>query len=213
MEKAEIQKALDEVNKQPKRKFVQSYDLIINLKNINLKQTSVDFSATLHHTTGRKVRVCAFVDIQLYDQAIKCCDKVIKDTEFILYQQDKKLAKKLAQEYDYFVAQSTLMAKVAAAFGKALGTRGKMPNPKMGCVVPPNAALESLIKRLNTTVRFVAKKGMNLQAPIGKENQPKEEVIDNIFTSIQTAVKSLPNESQNIKNVLLKPTMGKPVRI
>ncbi len=213
MEKAEIQKALKEVNAQPKRKFVQSYELIINLKNINLKQTSVDFSATLHHTTGRKVKVCAFVDNALFDQATKSCDKVIRDTEFALYQQDKKLAKQLAQEFDYFVAQSTLMAKVAAAFGKALGTRGKMPNPKMGCVVPPNSAMEPLIKRLNTTVRFVAKKGMNLQVPIGKENQSEEEVIDNIFTAVQTAIKSLPNESQNIRNVLLKPTMGKPVRI
>ncbi len=213
MEISNIQKALDEVNKQPKKKFVQSYDLIINLKNINLKQTTVDFFATLHFGNGKKVRVCAFVDQQLFDQATKSCDKVIRDTEFALYQQDPKLAKKLAQDYDYFIAQSTLMAKIAGSFGKALGTRSKMPNPKLGCVVPPNGNIESLVKKLNFTVRLNAKKGMNLQVAIGKENQKAEEVMDNILTTYQATVKQLPNESQNIKNVLLKPTMGKPVRI
>lgn len=213
MEKSDVQKALAEVSKQPKKKFVQSYDLIINLRNINIKQQNVEFFVTLHYGTGKKVKVCAFVDNQLFDQASKCCDKVIRDTEFSLYQQDKKLAKKLAQEYNYFIAQSTLMAKVAGAFGKALGTRGKMPNPKLGCVVPPNANIEALVKKLKVTVQMSAKKGLNLQASIGKENQKEEEIVDNIMTTYQTTIKQLPNEAQNIKNVLLKPTMGKPVRV
>lgn len=213
MDKTIIKKALEEVGKQPKKKFVQSYDVIINLKNINIKQTPLDFFVTLHYNTGVKPRVCAFVDQQLYDQAVKVCDFVIRESDFAKYAADKKLGKKLAQDYDYFIAQSTIMPKVAAAFGKVLGTRGKMPNPKLGCVVPPNANLDILVKKLGTTVRLAAKKGTNLQTRIGKENQNPEEVVDNVLTTYQNAIKQLPSESQNIKAILLKTTMGKPVRI
>ena len=105
------------------------------------------------------------------------------------------------------------MAKMAAAFGKVLGTKGKMPNPKLGCVVPPNANLEVLTKKLNTTVKLVARKATNLQCMVGKEDQSEEEIIDNILTVYQSALKQLPQEEQNVKNVDLKLTMSKPVRI
>src|SRR3989344_7537575 len=126
MDKAQVQKALEELKKNPKKKFEQSYDLIINLKNIVVKTTPVDFFVTLHYPKRSKVKVAAFVDQQLADQAQKNCDLVIRDSEFQKYSVDKKLLKKLAEEYDYFIAQSTLMPKVAASFGKILGTRGKM---------------------------------------------------------------------------------------
>jgi large subunit ribosomal protein L1 len=212
MEKEQVQKALEQLKQQPKKKFSQSYDLIINLKNLVLKTTPVDVSANLPFSKGRPVKIAAFVDQQLLDQATKNCQLVIKETEFAKYA-DKKIAKKLAEDYDYFLAQSTLMAKVAASFGKVLGTKGKMPNPKLGCVVLPNANLEPVIKKLSSTVRLVAKKGLNLQCVVGKENQPDNEIIENILTVYNSVLKGVPNETQNIKNVLIKTTMGKPVRV
>ena len=213
MNKEQVQKALQEIEKQPKKKFVQSYDLVINLKDYDVKQAPLDFFANLPYAKGKKVKVAAFVDQQLADQANKFCDTVVRDTEFDRYKEDKKAAKKLAQDHDYFIAQATIMPKIAAVFGKALGARGKMPNPKLGCVVPPNANLEPLVKKLATTVRLSAKKGTNVQCIVGKQDQPEAQIIDNILTVYQTAAKHLPNEAQNIKNVLLKTTMGKPVRV
>jgi len=213
MNKEQVHKALEEIKKQPQKKFVQSYDLVINLKDHDVKQAPLDFFANLPHPKGKKVKVAAFVDQQLAEQAAKFCDAVIRDTEFDRYKEDKKAAKKLAQQYDYFIAQATIMPKVAAVFGKALGGRGKMPNPKLGCVVPPNANLEPLVKRLATTVRLSTKKGSNVQCIVGKQDQSDEHLIDNILTVYQTTTKQLPSEAQNIKNVLLKTTMGKPVKV
>ena len=213
MDNEQIQKALQELKKQSKRKFNQSYDLIINLKDHDVKQNPVDFFVDLHYSKGNKVKIAAFVDQLLAEQANKFCDLVIRDTEFVRYKEDKKAIRKLAQEYDYFIAQANIMPKLAAIFGKALGARGKMPNPKLGCVVPPSANLEPLMKKLVTTVRLNAKKGTNLQCQVGKEDLPEEQIIDNILTIYQAVVKHLPNETHNIKNVLLKTTMGKPVRI
>ena len=213
MNKEEVQKALQELQKQPQKKFVQSYDLIINLKDYDVKTAPLDFFANLPYSKGKKIKIAAFVDQQLADQAAKFCDLVIRDTEFDKYKEDKKAAKKLAQHYDYFIAQATIMPKIAAVFGKALGGRGKMPNPKLGCVVPPNANLEPLVKKLGTTVRLSAKKGTNLQCIVGKQDQAEAQIIDNILTIYQAAIKQLPNEAHNVKAVLLKTTMGKPVKV
>src|SRR3989344_5697755 len=129
MEKDQIQKVLNELKQQPKKKFSQSYDLIINLKQIDVKVNPVDAVVALPHSKGKKAKIVAFVEPQFADLAQKSCDLIIKDVDFPKYA-DKKLVKKLAEDYDYFIAQANLMPKVAATFGRVLGSRGKMPNPK-----------------------------------------------------------------------------------
>ena len=212
MNKEQVKKALDALKTQPKKKFTQSYDLIINLKNLDIKQTNIDFFSTLHFPKGKTIKIAAFADQLLKESAVKNCDLVIEESDFEKYQ-DKKAIKKLADSYDYFIAQASLMPKIAAKFGKILGIKGKMPNPKLGCVVPPNANLEILVQKLNLTVRMSAKKALNLQCIIGKEDQPEEEIIDNIITVYNSAIKQLPSELQNVKDVTLKLTMSKPVRV
>src|SRR3989344_6325751 len=121
MEKDSIQKAIQELKQYP-RKFSQTYDLIINLRGINLKTNPLDFFLNLPCSQGKKIKVAAFVDQQLAEQAQKYCDFVVKDTQFSDYA-DKKKAKKLGQEYDFFIAQMNLMPKVATVFGKILGVK------------------------------------------------------------------------------------------
>lgn len=212
MDKEQIQKALEQLKKEKKRKFSQSYDLIINLKSIDPKTNPLDFVVNLPFPATKKLKVGAFVDRELAEQAGKFCDLVIKETDFSKYNEKKEL-KRLAKTYNYFVAQANLMPKVAQVFGKALGTKGKMPNPKLGCVIPPNANMELLIKRLNSMVKLSAKKATNLQGLVGKEDQPDNQVIENILMVYQTVLKQLPQERHNIKNVKLKLTMSKAVKI
>lgn len=212
MDKEHVQKAIEALRKNSPRKFTQSYDLIINLKNIAINTSPIDTFVTLHFPKGKKVNVAAFVDQLLAEQAKEHCDLVIKDADFEKYK-DKQNAKRLASGYDYFIAQANLMPKVAQYFGKVLGVKGKMPNPKLGCVVPPNANLDALVKKLNHTVRLKAVKATNIQCMVGKENQPAEQIADNVLTVYHALVKQLPNEMQNIKNVQLKLTMGKPVKL
>ena len=211
MEKTQILKALEQL-KDDKKKFVQSYDLIITLKDINTKTAPVDAFVVMPHTRGKTVKVCAVVGQELAEQASKQCDLVIRETELLKYR-DNKAAKKLAGEYDFFLAQITLMPQIAQFFGRSFGPRGKMPNPKIGAVVPANANLEPLIKRLRATIRLVTKKGLNLQCLIGKENQSEEEIAENILIIYQALTKQVPDEHHNIKNLMLKTTMGKTVKI
>lgn len=211
MKKEEIQKAIEELKKGKKRNFSQSYDLIINLKGINIKSDPVDFFTNIPNPGSRKSKIAAFVALELVEQAKKHCDLVITEADFPKY--DAKALKKLAREYDYFIAQANLMPKVAQVFGRALGPKGKMPNPKQGCVVPPNANLGPLTERLHSAVRLSAKKGTNLQCLVGKDNQSDEQIIENVITVYNSALKQLPQEKNNIKNVQLKLTMSKPVKL
>ena len=213
MNKESIIKALDELKNAKKRKFSQSVDIIITLKDINLKNPTEmpDFYASLPASILKKRKICAFAGYELVDQAKKFCDKVITEQEFGDY--DKKAIKKLAQNYDYFIAQASLMVKVAAKFGRILGTRGKMPNPKAGCVVPPKVNIQAVVERLQTLTQIKAKKIPVIYVTIGNEDANQEDIIKNAVFVIDQTIHHLPKEIANIKSVLIKHTMSKPVKL
>ncbi len=215
MEKAEIVKALQELKgKTPKRKFSQSVELIVTIKGIDLKKTEnqQEFFAILPYSRGKKVSVCALIGPELKDEATKNCDKVIIVDEFQKYA-NKKEAKKLAKAYDFFIAQGEIMAKVAAGFGKSLGPRGKMPNPKADCIVTAKTPLKPLYEKLQKTIKISLKKAPLIQAMVGTEATPDNHIVENITTSYNQIVRSLPQEENNIRSVMVKMTMGPIVKL
>ncbi len=216
MNKEQFKQAIETVKKSsPKRKFTQSFDLIINLKDINLKDPSqqLDLFVPLHFSKGKKTKVCALVGIELAKQAKEVCDFAVESTQFEKYAKDKKLIKKLANDYDFFIAQANLMADVAKTFGRVFGPKGKMPNPKAGCVVPPTANLKQVYDKLQNMVRIVAKTAPSVQVIVGNEDMKEEEVLDNIITVFNQVIHHLPGEKNNIKNVYLKVTMGQSLKV
>lgn len=214
MEQKNVLQALQKIREQKKRNFNQSIDLIINLKSLDLKKPDqqVDFYAHLHYSTGKNLKIAAFVGEEMKDDASKAVDTVITPDEFSRYK-DKKIAKKLAEQHDFFIAQANIMAKVAGAFGKILGTRGKMPNPKAGCVVPPKANLKQISENLQKTLRIKAKALPVIQCIVGKEDLKDEHIADNIMSVYNQLVHTLPNHENNIDRVMIKTTMGKIVDI
>ncbi len=197
----------------PSRKFVQNIDLIITLKNLNLKKDTdkVLLFTVLPHDKGKKARIGAFVGQELVTSAKAGCDKIVLNTEFGNY--DKKAMKKLAGEIDFFIAQATLMPQIAATFGRVLGPRGKMPNPKAGCIVPPTADLKPVVQRLHRTVKLETKNEPVLRAVIGNQQSKDEEVAENAVHIYTTVLHVLPQEKNNIERVMIKYTMGPAVEI
>ncbi|MGM5488294.1 MAG: 50S ribosomal protein L1 [Nanobdellota archaeon] len=215
MKRQEVLKALKEAKeKTPKRNFKQSIDLIITLKNLNLKKPDqqVDFFVDLPHPKDFPVKVCGLVGTELYEQAKETFDHAIHNDEFATFKQ-KKDVKKLANSYDFFVAQANLMSKIAQTFGRALGPRGKMPNPKAGCVVPPNANLQAVKERLQKVIHISVKKHLMYQTIVGKEDSDDEKIADTVMAIYDQLMHHLPLEKNNIKGSMLKLTMGKPVPI
>ena len=194
-----------------KRKFVQSVDLIVNLKDIDLKKEKVQNYINLPFAV-KKAKIAAFVDAELKKEADSCCDLVITKEDFDKYK-DKKLKKKLANGADFFVSQANLMALVATDFGKVLGPKGRMPDPKIGAVIPPGGSIKSVVDRLKTTVRVEAKGGNMVKALVGKEDMNEDNVVANILSIYENLVNVLPNHKENIKNIIVKLSMGRPVKV
>ncbi|MEK6858159.1 MAG: 50S ribosomal protein L1 [Nanoarchaeota archaeon] len=216
MDKSLANKILEQVRKDAiKRKFSQSVDFIINLKDLDLKkpENQLDLFISLPHVRGKKVKTCAIIGGELAATAKENCDLVISNDQFPRYTGNKKEIKKLANEYDFFIAQANIMPEIAKIFGSVLGPRKRMPNPKAGCVVPPNANLKILVDRLQKTVRVQAKTEYSMKCSVGLESMSNEQLSDNLVAIYNAIVGALPSEKNNIKNMSLKLTMGKPVKI
>lgn len=214
MEKKEILEAIKELRKEPKKKFNQSIDFQVKLQNIDLKkqENKVDIFVALPNTIGRKITVCGLVGGSLYNDAKSFCDKVISQEEFKNIAGNGKELKKLARAYDYFIAQADIMGSIATTFGRYLGPKGRMPNPKAGAVIPPKGTVKPVVDKLQKTIRLIAKNNETaVRTPIGKENMTDDEIADNIVMAYTSLVNALPLHEQNIKTVQIKMTMSKPV--
>jgi len=212
MDKKKVQETITELAKD-KRKFNQSYDLLIALKELNLKKTEeqVEFFMQLPNDPGRKRKVCALVGPEMVDDAKKVADLVVPLADFDKY--DKKKMRTIAGQYDWFIGQANIMPKIAASWGRVLGPRGKMPNPKAGCIVPPKAPLAPLYERLQRTVKVSVKKQPNIQVMVGKQDMDAAKIQENIAAVHDQVVHHLPREHNNIKHVALKLTMTKPITL
>jgi large subunit ribosomal protein L1 len=193
-----------------KKKFVQMVDLVINLQDLDFKKPEhqIDFYITLPHTIGKKRNIAALVDVDMFDEAKNVCDMVIPLHQFEEYAKDKKKTKKLAKHFDFFIAQSTIMTKIAATFGRVLGPKNKMPNPKAGCVVMPKTNIKPVYDKLQKTVRILARNKPLVQISIGREDMTDEQLADNLYLVYDQLIHHLPKERNNLKSLFIKTTMG-----
>jgi large subunit ribosomal protein L1 len=214
MDKNKLLEAIKQIKAESKkRNFKESIDLIVNLKQLDLKKPEhqVDFFTTLPFNRGKDNRICALAGPESKDEAKTACDFTVSSDEFEAYKKDIKKVKKLADSYDFFLAQANIMPLVAGTFGRVLGTRQKMPNPKSGAIFPPKANLKPLVEKMKKTVRVAAKKDPHIMLAIGTTDQKSEEIAENIITLYNQIVHHLPGELNNVRNVMIKQTMGKPV--
>ncbi len=214
MDKQSFQAALKAAkDSSKKRNFTQSVDLIINLKNLNLKKENenLSFYCMLPYERGKSVKVAALVGPELSVKAKKVCDYTIINDDFKSL--EKKAIKKLADQYDYFIAQANIMSQVAGTFGKILGPRGKMPSPKAGAVVPPVIDLQPVVEKLKRTVKLETKNELTVKTSVGTEVMDEDQVVENALVVYNAVMSHLPQEKNNLKSVVLKLTMGKPVMI
>ena len=196
------------------RKFLESIDLTINFRNVDFKkpENRIEVEVVLPKGRGKPIKVALIADKALAAEAKKAnvVDLVITKDE--LMEMDKKRAKKLAKEYDFFLAEPSLMPLIGKKLGQVLGPRRKMPKP-----VPPNVkAIEAIVRNLRRTVVVSNKKGKympTVHAPVGTVEMPEEDVAENALAVYNAVVKKLPAGEQNVRSVYVKTTMGPAVRV
>jgi large subunit ribosomal protein L1 len=198
-----------------KRNFNQAIDFSIVLKEFDLKnpENKIDEFVMLPNPPNKDVKICALVDKEHVTQARELFDKVIPKDDFFKYDNNKIEIKRLARTYDHFIAQATIMTNIAAIFGKILGPKGKMPNPKSGCIIPPKLDLRILKEKLQRQVRLQTLKQPVISTKVGDEGMSDEHLAQNIMTIFKVVETRLPRGTQQIKRIYVKLTMGKPVAI
>jgi large subunit ribosomal protein L1 len=201
----EIKKALEELRKNEARKFDQTVDLIINLQKFDSKKNQASIFVNVPFKVKEK-KICAFLETK--NKSVE----TITPNEFKDYS-DKKVLKKLVKKFDFFIAQASVMPKVATVFGKVLGPAGKMPSPQLGILMDINdKAIDETKKRINNSIKIRVKES-SIKLAIGKQSMKDEEITENILTVYNKVMKELPKEKDNIKNIEIKFTMTKPQKI
>ena len=202
--KESILKALQELRKEEKRKFSQTAELIINLKNFDIKRDSLNLVIELPYKIKDK-KICGFLT-----KKSELLDTITKP-EFDRYK--GKELKKLVNKYDSFISFSALMPNVATSFGKILGPAGKMPNPKLGMLMKEDdKTIREILEKVNKSIKVTSKQP-SLKVSVGKEDMKDEEIAENILTVYRAVFDALPRKKEQVKSVLIKLTMTKPLKL
>ena len=201
----ELKEALVELRKEKERKFNQTVDLIVNLKGLDFRKTNISAIVPVPHKIKEKT-VCAFLNAK--SEIVPTITK----PEFAKYS-DKKLLKNLVKKYDSFIAHAALMPAVATTFGKVLGPTGKMPSPQLGVMMhdTPDEIKDTLNKIDNSTKIRI--KETSVKIAVGKSEMNDEQIIENIKSIYSGIVNALPTKRDNVRNVMIKFTMTKPVEV
>ena len=193
-----------------KRNFQQSFELILKLKDIDVKKTDLNINEIvfLPNKLSSLAKVCVFAS---GDNAVRAqragADRVIETNELDRLASEKRAAKKLAREYQFFLADTSLMPKIGRVLGTYLGPKGRMPTP-----VPPNAPLEAMLGRYRTAIRIKSRGSLSVASKVGDESLDDSKVADNALAVIAQVEKKLPNGEKNIQTMTVKKTMGKQVK-
>ena len=200
----EIKKALAELRKEKKRKFVQSMDLVMNLKNFDVRKEALNTFVLVPHPSEKKL--AAFLT-----KRSKLIDSILEE-DFVKYKELKDI-KKIAKKYDAFIAVAPMMGKIATKFGRVFGPMNRMPSPQAG-IIPQESdeMIKGVIEKMKKSVR-VKNKEAAIKLVIGKENMSDEDLEENITEIIKGLEKVLPRGRDNVKEVLIKFTMTKPITI
>lgn len=204
-----VEKVLEE-SKKLDRKFKQRIDVVINLKNIDLKipKNRIDEEIILPHGRGSEAKIALFASGELAIKSKKLVDLLIKPEEIEDLSKDKKKFKGISDDYDFFISEAPLMPTIGKTLGTILGPRGKMPKP-----VPPHADLTGMVKNLRSTVKIRSKSNKTFHTIAGSEDMSKEHIADNIDAIIKRLESALERGKMNIGSVYIKTTMGPSERV
>ncbi|MGZ7158925.1 MAG: 50S ribosomal protein L1, partial [Methanobacterium sp.] len=117
----EILEAVKKAKEESKpRNFTQSIDVVINIKDLDVKkpENRFDEEVFLPNGRGKGIKIAVIADGELAVQAKNAgADLVLTKENLEDFGKDRKAAKKMANEYTFFVAQADMMPQVGRFLG------------------------------------------------------------------------------------------------
>ena len=193
------------------RNFTQSIDVIINLKDLDVRKPENRFSeeVALPNGRGKEIKIGVIADGELALAAKNAgVDVVISKEDLQEFGKDIKAAKKVVNSVDSFIAQADMMPLVGRFLGPILGPRNKMPKP-----VPASARIEPLLERVQATIKVGVKQQASIQILVGTQDMEDEKLAENIEAVLAVLDRNLEKGRNQIKSMYIKATMGSVVRV
>jgi len=207
--KSSIEEVLRFSNEQKKRKFVETVELQIGLKDYDT-QRDKRFAGTvkLQHVPRPRMRICVLGDA-VHCEAAQRSDMPFKSVDDLKkLNKNKKMVKKLAQSFEAFMASQALIPQIPRLLGPGLNKAGKFPT-----MITHNDNIDEKATDIRSTVKFQLKKVLCLGVAVGHVQMDKDQLRQNCLMSINFLVSLLKKNWNNVKTLHIKSTMGPPQRV
>jgi large subunit ribosomal protein L1 len=190
-----------------KLKFDETVEVALKL-GVDPRQSNeqIRMAVQFPHGLGKVFRVAVFAE---GDQAI-AAEKAGADRVGMQDLADEMNQGKL--DYDVVIAHQSCMSLVGK-LGKVLGTKGLMPNPKVGTVAEQVGPAVQKAKAGQAQLR-TDKAGI-IHCPVGKVSFGAEKLLDNIKHLVDEIKRAKPASAKGVylQGVVLATSMGPGVRV
>jgi large subunit ribosomal protein L1 len=207
VERADILQAVKTaMENAPERKFQESVEIAVNLRNIDMAQPKnrIDETMLLPNGTGVTEKIAVLGKGDITTQAREAgVDLIIGAEEIERLGGEPREARKIAAEYRFFLAETAVMPLVGRWLGPRLGPRGKMPTP-----IPPGTDIRPMVERLRNSVKFRTKDKKTFHVKVGNTGMDPALIAENIDAVLKRIEGSLENGAMNIRSVYVKTSMG-----
>ena len=209
-DRSSIEVVTELLGKAPERKFSETVEISINLKDLDLTvpKNRLEDDVPLPNGRGRAARVAVFGSPELLQKVRGVADVVVTSGELDDFAKDAKAAKKSIGAIDFLLAEAPLMPTIGKRLGVVLGPRGKMPRP-----VAPGSDPSNLIRSLQKSVRVRSRGNRTFHARVGIRSMKPEEIAQNVDALLARIVGKLERGRANVESVYVKTTMGPAVRL
>jgi large subunit ribosomal protein L1 len=211
VDKTSIMKAVKAaIETAPQRKFKESVDITVNLRNIDMSQPKNRIDETILLPNGFndvKIAVLGKGDIttQAKDAGV---DVILSPEEIERLGGEPREARQVASDYQFFLAETAVMPLVGRYLGVRLGPRGKMPMP-----IPQGMDIRPIVQRLRSSVKIRTKDKKVFHAKVGSADMELEQIAENVDAVLKRVESVLEGGTMNIHSVYVKTTMGPAVRV
>lgn len=158
-------------------------------------------SVALPHGTGKTARVAVFAEGAKAEEGRAAGADVVGADEVSAMIEAGNL------DFDSIIATPDQMGKIGR-YGKVLGPRGLMPNPKTGTVTMDVGKAVEEIKA--GKIEYRSDRQSNVQVPIGKASFSAEQLLDNYTAVMEELIRQRPAASKGryLRSVHISTVMG-----
>ena len=187
-----------------KRNFTETIELQINLKNYD-PQRDKRLSGTFKLPTVPRpnLKCCVLGNAAHCEQAARIEIDAMSVEDLKKLNKNKKLVKKLAKRYDFFLASDNMIKQVPRLLGPGLTKAGKFPT-----LISSSDDMQEKVDEMRATIKFQMKKVMTLNVAVANVEQDKQEIVVNTQLAANFLASLLKKQWQNIGSMYIKSTMG-----